>query len=693
MPAERLCPDRAELRALNRGELDSAALESLCEHLAACASCEAVLSALDETDDSIVANLRMFHSRQPWAKREEFQRVEAEAQSILLENMSPFALAGSTQKDSHATPRQVVPITRLGKYQLGEEIGRGGMGVVYAAVHTHLNRKVAVKVILPECYDDPQVRARFQREVAAIGELVHSNIVSATDADEAEGRHFLVMEFVDGFDLGKLLKLFGTLPLAEACEIIRQAAVGLQYLYEHNRVHRDLKPSNLMLSADGVVKILDLGLTRLFTDRRQGGDLTRSNLMMGTADYMAPEQREDSRGVDIRADIYSLGCTLHKILVGDVPFGPPDQQKLASLKSGAKAKSSSSPTLRRAVLAQLTGLLDRMLAKDPAQRFATPQELADALTPLAAGSDCRKLAVVAKQRAEAGGLEAEPATRSLRETAGYQSATPATRSGPKGGGFANWRPRKRWPFVAAGIVLIAGTTMAVMFGGGQQAKDDQTPPKQPVTPQPLIPGKWHDVLDHEPTKLFWQDPRLDHSLVYVKDRQQVHVDVPFVSMLAFGKTADAGYRIQLRMRQTVWTGGVGLFFGCHEDVVGVNRPCLKYQLLEVCQTKGGLILQRFWGTIEDGKQGKHLADGMAFANAPLDYPKDREDCMLEIEVRWQRGLTTVLWDGKPLPSLVTEKCNARFTQKDYVGDFGAYNSRSASVFLDARLKVFEEKTK
>ena len=171
----------------------------------------------------------------------------------------------------------------------------------------------------------------------AIGRLNHNNIVRATDAGEADGVHYLVMELIDGIDLARLVRLAGPLPVAAACELVRQAAVGLQYAHENGLVHRDIKPSNLLLSVNGELKISDLGLALLNRDERASGELTVTGQVMGTADYMAPEQWEDSHAVDIRADLYSLGCTLYTLLAGRPPFaGPKHRSALRKMAAHAK---------------------------------------------------------------------------------------------------------------------------------------------------------------------------------------------------------------------------------------------------------------------------------------------------------------------------------------------------------------------
>ena len=268
----------------------------------------------------------------------------------------------------------------LGEYQVLEELGHGGMGRVYRALHTKLDRVVAVKVLDRGRLDDPQAIARFEREMRAVGRLVHRNIVQAHDAREIEGTPVLIMEFVDGLDVAEIVRRLGPLPVAEACELVRQTALALQCAHEGGLVHRDVKPSNVMLARSGEVKLLDLGLARFHAEASGGTgvppvfvseEMTGTGQAMGTADYMAPEQTADSRGVDIRADIYSLGATLYKLLSGKAPFSGPDFQG-AREKMAAHCREPVPPIrqLRPEVPAGLAAVLDRMLAKDPEARYS-----------------------------------------------------------------------------------------------------------------------------------------------------------------------------------------------------------------------------------------------------------------------------------------------------------------------------------
>ncbi len=279
-------------------------------------------------------------------------------------------------------PAEVTVGSKLGPYLLVRKLGQGGMGAVYEARHTKLDKTFALKVLPPGFATNAAALSRFEREMIAVGKLDHPHIIRATNADEWNGTHYLVMEYIEGTDLSVLVKERGVLSVRDACKVIRQAALGLQHAHEHGLVHRDIKPSNLFLTKSGQVKLLDLGLARLGGDDQENAGLTSSGQMLGTPDYMAPEQWDDTRSADARADLYSLGCTLGYLLTGKAPF---DTGKVRSFLHIMKAHSETSPPdltkLRNSVPAELNALFQRLLAKNPADRFQTAAEVATALEP------------------------------------------------------------------------------------------------------------------------------------------------------------------------------------------------------------------------------------------------------------------------------------------------------------------------
>jgi serine/threonine protein kinase len=285
-------------------------------------------------------------------------------------------------------------------YRILAIMGRGGMAMVYKACQLRPQRLVAVKVIDRSVADNREIVARFRQEQVVAARLTHPNLVATYDAGQAAGRPYLVMEFVPGDTLDGLVRRHGPLPVAEACEVIRQAALGLQHLHELGLVHRDVKPSNLMLTPAGRVKLLDLGLARDLHEAGAGERLTSPGQCLGTLEYMAPEQVVDGYAVDIRADIYGLGCTLYELLTGQPPFaGPGYRSAFQKMRAHVEAPVPSIRERRPDIPERLAVALGRMLAKDRAGRFARPADVALAVQPFAAGAELAGLSRPLPRRA------------------------------------------------------------------------------------------------------------------------------------------------------------------------------------------------------------------------------------------------------------------------------------------------------
>src|SRR5262245_52331877 len=268
---------------------------------------------------------------------------------------------------------------RFDRLKILDRIGSGGMGTVFLCQHLGLRKQVAVKVLPPDQAGDEGVRERFFREARAAAALDHPNIVRVHDINASGGVHYIVMEYVDGQDLQTMLNKYGPLPYTRACGYIAQAALGLQHAFEKGLVHRDIKPANLLVDKDGVVKILDMGLARFNEDEKD--NLTAKydkGAVLGTADYMAPEQVVASSTVDIRADIYSLGATLYTLINGKPPFGGSCTQKLMGHQI---QKATSLTEIRREVPKALSAVVERMMAKKPEDRYSTPADVVEALHP------------------------------------------------------------------------------------------------------------------------------------------------------------------------------------------------------------------------------------------------------------------------------------------------------------------------
>jgi serine/threonine-protein kinase len=272
---------------------------------------------------------------------------------------------------------------RLGPYLLLARLGAGGMGTVFKALHRRLARLTAIKVVSGERLADGAKAGRFLREIQATALLNHPNLVYAYDADQAGDGYYLAMEYVEGTDLDRLVRQRGPLPAAEACAYVRQAALGLQHAHERGVVHRDVKPSNLLLDTrGGVVKVSDLGLARL---RALPGDgLTRVGALLGTTDYMAPEQITDPHGADRRADQYGLGCTLYFLLTGRVPF--PERQPMRKLLQHCLDEPRPVEELRPGLPRAVGAVVRRLMAKEPAARYPSAGDAAAALADAAGGA-------------------------------------------------------------------------------------------------------------------------------------------------------------------------------------------------------------------------------------------------------------------------------------------------------------------
>lgn len=355
-------PSLEELTAFDRGQLRSSEREAVERHIAACTSCCIRLETLG--DDELIAMLRS---------------------SVGL---------GDTQDllaHAHASPPQqellttAVPPELAGhpRYRILAPLGAGGMGAVFKAEHRLMERIVALKIIHKSLTERPETVERFRQEVKAAARLSHPNIVAAYDAEHAGELHFLVMEHIEGTSLDQLVRAQGPLPIALACDIAYQTALGLQHAHERGMVHRDLKPHNLLWTPAGQVKILDFGLAR-FSSENSSGSLTAPGVVLGTPDYIAPEQALDARQADIRADIYSLGCTLYFLLVGRPPFVEGSAlQKLMAHQSRIPPPLAD---LRPDVPAELARVVERLMAKDLSQRCQTAAEAAEQLAPFAAGA-------------------------------------------------------------------------------------------------------------------------------------------------------------------------------------------------------------------------------------------------------------------------------------------------------------------
>jgi eukaryotic-like serine/threonine-protein kinase len=297
----------------------------------------------------------------------------------------PSKLAGRLVRDGMLTFFQAEQILQgkykrftIGKYKVLEKLGVGGMGQVFLCEHAKMKRRVAVKVLPIAKSEDEAATERFYREARAAAALDHPNIVRAFDVDQDDNLHYLVMEFVDGSNFHDIVKKHGPLDVTRACHYIYGAAAGLQYANTMGIVHRDIKPGNLLLDRGGVVKVLDMGLARFFRDEEDHITRKYDENVLGTADYLSPEQALDSHTVDIRSDLYSLGGTFYYMLTGTAPF--PDGNVAQKLLAHQVKEPKPIREHRHDVPDEVAAIISKMMAKKVEDRYQTPAELMTALT-------------------------------------------------------------------------------------------------------------------------------------------------------------------------------------------------------------------------------------------------------------------------------------------------------------------------
>jgi len=386
----------------------------------------------------------------------------------------------------------------LGIYVVLDELGKGGMGMVFKAEHRRMERIVALKVLSPDVVESPEALQRFHREVKAAARLSHPNIVTAFDADEAKGIHFLVMEYVEGSDLSDFVEKQGPLAVDEAVACISQAARGLEYAHKQGVIHRDIKPSNLLLDTNGTVKILDMGIARIETlsdAARATTELTGTGAVMGTVDFMSPEQALDAKHVDQRADIYSLGISLYYLLTGESAYH--GDSAMARLLAHREDPIPSLSAAVPEVPESLDAVFHKMVAKQPEDRYQTMAE------------------VIAELKASAASVDSRP--DELPKTLGVQ---PAVRTGSEQTSTARARTQdtdptrqtdqrsRRWwqnrtVQIAGGMlaaVIVAVAVLIVAVGNGhREARPiaEANPPRPPNTKVP--PESSADAsADHAP---------------------------------------------------------------------------------------------------------------------------------------------------------------------------------------------------
>ncbi|HTU88796.1 MAG TPA: family 16 glycoside hydrolase, partial [Gemmataceae bacterium] len=359
-------PSADVLKAFALGKLNDGSADGVLIHLDQCQQCRQEVAALSGDD---------FLNRLRQARGQSFTPAPANTLAGAARAAKPFA---------NRTPVANLPpeLAANQQYEILRELGRGGMGVVYLAKNKLMDRLEVLKVVNKTLLDHPGAVERFLREIRSAAKLSHANVVGAYHALQMGELLAFAMEYIEGQDLASLVKSQGPLPVPHACFYVQQAALGLQHAFEKQMVHRDIKPQNLILAREGkkhIVKVLDFGLAKVMREKSEDTGLTGEGKMLGTPDYIAPEQTLDAAKADIRADIYSLGCTLYYLLSGHPPFSA---SSLGAILVAHQMHEAKPLNLERPeVPEELAAVVRKMMAKSPAKRYQTPLDVVQALSP------------------------------------------------------------------------------------------------------------------------------------------------------------------------------------------------------------------------------------------------------------------------------------------------------------------------
>lgn len=406
------CLTHNEIQHFLRGNLPADDFESASDHLDQCHECQSSV-------EQIVADPAQADPMTPsWLRdaQPDPQHAEIACQFALHRLLMTPRLGLPNQHDT-----KLRVSVDLGPYRILSDLGHGGMGTVCLAEHQRLKRRCAIKLLPPARVTQPGWLERFEREMAAVASLEHPGIVRANDAGCHDGWHYLVMEYLDGLDVGRVVDRLGSLPVADACEIVRQAALAIAHVHSSGLVHRDIKPSNLMLTHTGTIKLLDLGLVLAGDDPLAGDDrLTTVGHLMGTLPAMSPEQLLDSRRVNTSSDIYSLGASLYRLIAGQWPFDSSGGIATRILRMTSEA-APSIRMIRPETDAKLVSLIDQMLDRDPARR-PTAEQVASRIALWTSEADLSSLLNRAESANELAPAAGDPSRPCFANVAAVQAS-------------------------------------------------------------------------------------------------------------------------------------------------------------------------------------------------------------------------------------------------------------------------------
>ncbi len=671
------CPSPELLVAYCDGTLDLGQLSQIHLHINSCSHCERELLLLLGSAGE--------HHDQPTPRRGGSETPAKPVGQVVDSANSPLgeALVDSSRAERRGAKKQGVEPTapmRLGPYRLGRKIGHGGMGMVYMGWHERLNnRPMAIKFLPSMQHANPVDRERLRREIDAVATLRHENVVYASDAGESEGIDYLVMEYVDGIDLSRLVAQHGPLPVADACELIRQAAIGLQHVHEQNLVHRDVKPSNLILAKDGKVKILDLGLARVGREDELSdeAELTNRSYLLGTADYLAPEQAADAHTVDIRADLYSLGCTLFKLLTGQAPFGGDGQESIAKkMLAHASLPAPELASFRRDIPPELQQLMNRLLAKSPQDRPALPSEVSAVLARLAVGADLTRYG--------SRNIVATPAPNVTATVAGIapskSQATPAW-----------WKKLGIVPTLIAAVAIL-GVGSLVFYGANAVFRD-----KEPSRPSFASQELFTKVPVGRPMTL---DIIPETGTIRIQSKD------PGLVRLGVLPPRTGKFAVSIDNSKLNWMGNCGLFLGLSEvfDKEGNSNFVAQFITLgwgmpvdkEGKQIPSGqmIMIQRHYSQlVRSGSQIVLEPIPNVSVDCPFVFvPAPAANGKFRMELEFQEGLLQLVKvNDNPLPELTTGSFHAKMGPRETQGPLGIWQQGiNSTSFFDFDFTVLNK---
>ncbi|QDU94336.1 serine/threonine-protein kinase [Lignipirellula cremea] len=689
------CPTEQVLARLKNGESEGIALETLALHLDACPHCLARIEGIP--DRPLVAAIR-----QGWKVIESVKPLGFDifaAQLLNREQAAPLPVAGE-------------PPAQIGPYQLQSLLGVGGMGRVYQAVHLLLGTSVALKILNGK-NDTDNSRQRFLQEMKAIGKVHSDYVVRANHAGSEGDLYFIAMDLIRGFDLQQLTQTVQRVAAPEACEIIRQTALGLADIHAQELIHRDIKPSNVLLSREGQVKILDLGLARWALAAEDDLRLTASRMIIGTADYLSPEQ---ATGLPLtpQVDLYSLGCTFYQLLCGRPPFATEEfDSPPRKLKAHRLSRPAGLDELVPGLPPEVVALIDQLLAKEPASRPTSAAEVAQRLEPFARGSDLPQLVAQARQHQATDGSLARPARagrlsspRSQRIAWAAGIAVTVAAITAAGMLAASLLDPERKPTVPQNQIspLVSRTDIAMALPIGLPASSPPavaareelvslTMPERPplfedLSPADVIPGYRYELLNREPKELYWPGDALS-SKSYNPVRKVLAAETSDMALLALGEVQQPNYTLRFDLYQPTWTGGIGVFWGFQETVFR-DQPCYRYQQLDLRSPReeNGQRTLHFWRSVvwvvRSNQGGTRFMPLPICGQSVVVHEGEAE----ELELTFSRmGLNSARWGGQELLDLCRGEFNAKCSPEHYLGEFGAYLYGTGGTFPYASITV------